>query len=152
MKKIAVIAAGLAGLGVAGMAMANEPYFPRGERGFQRMDANKDGKLSLQEISPVMDKRLITADSNGDKIVTAAEIDAMLTKRIEARRTRMMQLLDANKDGSITVAEMDSVVENMLNNADANKDGGVDMAELKSFKRGQWRKAFLQGTPPQTPN
>jgi Ca2+-binding EF-hand superfamily protein len=124
-------------------SLANEPYLPRNEKSLQRLDANKDGRISLTEVKPRMDKRLALADANGDKAVTAQEIDAMLLKRLENRRVRIMQLLDGNKDGSISQAEFDSVVEDMFDKADADHNGGVDLAELRGFKRGEWRKAYV---------
>lgn len=132
--------------------LANEPYFPRGEKAFQRLDINKDGRISTTEFAPVMDKRVAAMDSNGDKALTSAEIDAALIKRVERRRIRMMQLLDANKDGTISEAELDRVVDDMFDKADADHNGGVDLAEVRSFKRGPWRKALLNGPPPATGN
>lgn len=128
---------------IAGSALANEPYLPRNEKALQRMDLNKDGRISIDEVKPRMDKRLALADGNGDKAVTSAEIDAMLQKRLEGRRVRIMELLDGNRDGTITQAEFDRVVEDMFDKADVDNNGGVDLAELQGFKRGAWRKSFL---------
>jgi Ca2+-binding EF-hand superfamily protein len=127
----------------ANIALANEPYLPRGEKALLRLDSNKDGRLSLDEIKPGIEKRLTLADANGDKQVTTAEIDLMLQKRVEKRRTRIMELLDSNRDGSISQAEFDRVVEDMFDKADADHNGGVDLAEMQGFKRGPWRKSFL---------
>ena len=145
--KLQILAlAGLATLILVPAVHANEPYFPRGERGFLRLDANKDGKLTVAEYGPLLAKRMAIMDANGDKSLSAAEIDAALAKRIEARRTRMMQLLDANHDGSITEPELSAVLEDMFDKADTDKNGGVDMAEIKTFKRGPWRKARVDGS------
>lgn len=126
-----------------GPALANEPYLPRTEKGLLRLDANKDGRISLDEVKPRMDKRLALADGDGNKTITVAEIDAMLQKNIERRRTRILELLDSNRDGTITQVEFDRVVEDMFDKADADNNGGVDLAELQGFKRGPWRKAFI---------
>jgi Ca2+-binding EF-hand superfamily protein len=128
---------------VAGLALANEPYLPRGERALQRLDTNKDGRLSLEEIKPRLQQRLALSDANGDKMITAAEIDGMLQKRLEQRRGRIMQLLDRDRDGTITQAEFDRVVADMFDKADADNNGGLDLAEMRGFKRGVWRKGFL---------
>jgi DNA-binding transcriptional MerR regulator len=128
---------------VAGLALANEPYLPRGERALQRLDTNKDGRLSLEEIKPRLEQRFALSDANGDKMITAAEIDVMLQKRLEQRRSRIMQLLDRDRDGTITQAEFDRVVADMFDKADADNNGGVDLAEMRGFKRGVWRKGFL---------
>ncbi len=128
---------------IAGPTLASEPYLPRNEKALQRLDANKDGRISLDEVKPRMDKRLMLADGDGDKLVTSAEIDAMLQKRLEKRRTRIMELLDGNRDGAITQVEFDRVVEDMFDKADADNNGGVDLAELRGFKRGDWRKSYV---------
>jgi Ca2+-binding EF-hand superfamily protein len=130
---------------LAGSALANEPYLPRNEKALIKLDINKDGRISLNEVKPRMDKRLAEADADGNKAITSAEIDAMLQKRLERRRIRIMELLDGNRDGTITQAEFDRVVEDMFDKADADNNGGVDLAELQGFKRGQWRKAFVNG-------
>jgi Ca2+-binding EF-hand superfamily protein len=124
-------------------ALANEPYLPRNEKALQRLDANKDGRISIDEIKPNMDKRLALADADGNKIVTSAEIDAMLQKRLERRRIRIMELLDGNRDGTITQVEFDHVVDDMFDKADADNNGGIDLAELQGFKRGVWRKSYV---------
>jgi Ca2+-binding EF-hand superfamily protein len=144
MKKTIVLATGLTGLLVTA-ALANEPYFPRSERGLERLDLNKDGKLTPNELAPAVMKRAARMDANNDKVLTAAEIDAALTKRIEQRRGRIMLLLDRDKDGRITEAEFEGVVEDMFDKADTNGDGGVDLAEIRSFKRGPWRKGLIDG-------
>jgi Ca2+-binding EF-hand superfamily protein len=130
---------------LAGQAVANEPYLPRNEKALIKLDVNKDGRISLDEVKPRMDKRLAMADADGNKAITSAEIDSMLQKRLERRRIRIMELLDGNRDGTITQAEFDSVVEDMFDKADADNNGGVDLAELQGFKRGVWRKAYVGG-------
>ncbi len=146
-KKTILILAGL-GLLAAAPAQANEPYLPRGQKTFDRIDTNKDGKLEKSEFLPVAGRRLARMDVNGDKSVTAAEIEARLQERLKRRRDAIMAIMDADKNGTITESELDNVVAAMFNGADSDKDGGVSMAEVKGFKRGQWRKAYLlQGQP-----
>lgn len=127
----------------AGMTLADEPYLPRAEKSVQRLDINKDGKITPDEIKPRMQRRFTSIDVNGDKSVTAQEFDAMLQKRMEQRRLRYFSLMDSNKDGTITQAEFDRVADDMFDKADADNNGGVDLAELKGFKRADWRKTYL---------
>jgi Ca2+-binding EF-hand superfamily protein len=127
----------------AATAIANEPYLPRTQRMLERLDANKDGRIGLDEIKPRMQRRFAMADTNGDKFVTPEEIDAELKKRMEARRLRMFELMDTDKDGKISEVEFNQVAQSMFDNADSDNNGGVDLAEMKAFKRGQWRKTYL---------
>lgn len=141
---VALATIGLAGASALASAMANEPYFPRSEKRLQRLDANRDGKLTVEELAPVIRRRTAAVDSNGDRALTAAEIEAAMQKRIEKRRDRIMALMDADKDGTITEAEMDAVLADMFDKADTDDDGAVDLAEIQAFKRAQWRKGLLE--------
>jgi Ca2+-binding EF-hand superfamily protein len=139
----------VASIATATLSFANEPYFPRNERGFARVDVNKDGKIALAEFSPIAEKRLSRLDTNGDKAVTAAEIDGRFRELIERRRARIMALMDVDGNGTITTAELDKVTEAMFNGADTDKDGGLTMTELQSFKRAAWRRSFVESLKPQ---
>jgi EF hand len=133
----------------SGVAFANEPYFPKAQRGFDRIDANKDGKIALAEFAPVVERRMSRLDSDNDKVVTAAELDARFAAAIEKRRNRILGLMDANRDGRITESELDNLLQAMFNSADMDRDGGLTLVELQGFKRADWRKTYLlQRTQP----
>jgi Ca2+-binding EF-hand superfamily protein len=124
-------------------ANAGEPYFPRKEKSFGTIDANKNGEIDTAEFSPIALRGFTKMDVNGDKTVTSAEIDQRMTEAIARRRDRLLQLMDRNKDGSITEAELDKIVESMFNVADTDHNGGLTLAEMQGFKRGIWRKGML---------
>lgn len=142
MKKSILILAGV-GLLAASAALASEPYFPRSQKSFDRIDADRDGKIEKPEFMPTAFRSLTRMDVNGDRAVTSAEIDARLLEGVQRRRERTMAVMDTNKDGTITESELDKLVVAMFNGADSDKDGGLSMAELKGFKRSEWRKAYL---------
>jgi Ca2+-binding EF-hand superfamily protein len=144
MRKPTLLAASLLCL-VATAAYANEPYFPRSERGIQRLDTNKDGKLTAAELAPALLKRVESMDANSDNALSAEELDKAMLERVQKRRGRVMLLMDADRDGKITQVEVDRVLNDMFDKADTNGDGGVDLAEIKSFKRGVWRKGLIDG-------
>lgn len=147
MKKATLAIMALAGLGVvAGTAMAAEPYLPRMQKLFDRIDANKDGKVTSTELEPIAAKRFMKEDANGDGSVSSAEIDAALKIAMEKRRDRILATMDTNKDGSISKAELDGFVEAMVKGADANADGGVSLDEARSFKLAKWRKTLQSGS------
>jgi Ca2+-binding EF-hand superfamily protein len=137
---IVLIASGIAA--VATMAVASEPYLPRGQKGFDLLDANKDGKITVVELTPRAEKRFLSVDANKDDAVTAAEIDTALQAAIERRRNRIMATMDTDKNGSVTRTELDKYVEAMVKGADANGDGGVSFDEARIFKLAKWRKAL----------
>ena len=137
---ILVAASGVAA--VATMAFAAEPYLPRGQKAFERVDTNKDGKISLSEFSPLAEKGFLKVDANKDDAVSTAEIDAALQAAIERRRNRILANMDTDKNGSVTRAELGKYVEAMMKSADANGDGGVTFDEARIFKLAKWRKTL----------
>ena len=129
---------------VAGLAIASEPYLPRAQKVFDRLDSNKDGKISLAEFTPIAEKRFLSIDVNKDDAVSAAEIDASLQAGLERRRNRMLENMDTDKNGNISRAELDTYVEAMVKGADSDKDGGVTFDEARIFKIAKWRKTLAQ--------
>lgn len=125
-----------------GLAMAAEPYLPKSQKSFDRIDLNKDGKINLAEFTPVAEKRFLGIDVNKDNSVSTAEIDASLEAALERRRNRVLANLDADKNGAISRAELDSYVEAMVTGADTDSDGGVSFSEARIFKIAKWRKAL----------
>lgn len=126
-----------------GLAMAAEPYLPKAQKSFDRIDLNKDGKINLAEFMPVAEKRFLGIDVNKDNAVSTAEIDASLQAALERRRNRILANLDADKNGSISRTELDKYAEAMVAGADTDSDGGVSFSEARIFKIAKWRKALL---------
>ncbi|MEQ1521074.1 MAG: hypothetical protein ABL936_07365 [Aestuariivirga sp.] len=125
-----------------GLAVAAEPYLPKAQKSFDRIDLNKDGKINLAEFTPVAEKRFLGIDVNKDNAVSTAEIDASLQAALERRRNRILANLDADKNGSISRVELDKYVEAMVAGADTDSDGGVSFSEARIFKIAKWRKAL----------
>ena len=135
-----LLIAGVAAAG--GLATAAEPYLPKGQKSFDRIDLNKDGKINLAEFTPVAEKRFLGIDVNKDTAVSTAEIDASLQAALERRRNRILANLDADRNGAISRAELDSYIEAMVTGADTDSDGGVSFSEARIFKIAKWRKAL----------
>ena len=125
-----------------GLAMAAEPYLPKAQKSFERIDTNRDGKINLAEFTPVAEKRFLRLDVNKDNAVSTAEIDASLQAALERRRNRILANLDADRNGSVSRAELDKYVEAMVSGADTDGDGGVSFSEARIFKIAKWRKSL----------
>lgn len=138
-------AAALALMGTAQLAFANEPFLPRTERSFQRLDADSDGKMTINEWKPKAEKRFLRLDDDMNGTVTTAEIDAWLKRGIDRRKERLLTRLDQNKDGSVTRDEVDAYIDALFNGADGDKDGGLTLAEIREKSPRRSRQGDVKG-------
>jgi hypothetical protein len=118
----------------AGAASAMEPSMPRSPKIFARIDANSDGKITVEELKPRAERRFARFDGDSNGEVTTAEIDSAFQKLIEQRRARILKRMDGDANGVVTRAELDAFVVFMLDSADSNHDGGVSLEEAQSFR------------------
>ncbi|MBY8822183.1 EF-hand domain-containing protein [Sphingomonas colocasiae] len=179
MKKVIAVSA-LGALALAGgiaMAQTGETRAPgapttradataRADARFDRLDADKDGKLTPEDRALRGKERAdrmfaaLDADKNGQ--VSRAEFDAAREKRMERRKDRaeargergrhgmgrmahrgfgrdgMRGKLDANGDGTVTRAEFQAPALAMFDRVDANKDGTITLEERQAV-RAAWR-------------
>lgn len=141
MKTALLMAAITAGL-VASVAQAadNDDRGRRGpERpGFEQLDLNGDGQLTLEELQGQHEARFAEMDANGDGTVTAEELAAKMTQAVVDRAAKMVERLDENGDGVLQADEMEpgerrgNMAERMFGHADANEDGVVTAEEFEA--------------------
>lgn len=133
MKQRYIMIATLAGLIAVGAA-AGYAKSPDRQMRFDKIDANGDGSITLEEITAHRDARFTQADANGDGFLTPDEM------RGGNRAKRMMERLDTNKDGVLDSAELEAGdaermsrrVARMLERIDADGDGKVSMEEASA--------------------
>ena len=114
--------------------MAAGASLPAGKRAFGQMDGNKDGKLTVEELSPRAAKRLERYDGDKDGAVSRDEIDAALVKQMQARRDRLLKDLDSDQDDVISSAEVLAVVKMEFIDADRNGDGVLTPEEAQGYR------------------
>lgn len=116
----------------------------RGERAakmIERIDADKNGEISLEEFTTARLERFNAADANKDGSVTREEMLAQVEKRrAEHRVNRMFEHLDANKDGMITENETRVMAEKRFARMDRNDSGSIEKSEMRRMKK-HWRKS-----------
>jgi Ca2+-binding EF-hand superfamily protein len=118
----------------AGVALADgDKEGKRGSRHdgmFERMDANKDGKITKAEARQTSEERFKKVDTNKDNVITREEAKAAHEKMREERAKKhgdkehskhrkghrhgpghLFAKLDVNKDGKITKAEAQKVAD-----------------------------------------
>ena len=178
MNKLAIsLFAGAAAIAVAAPAIAQNRTAPqtdmtragvqeRTQKAFERMDANKDGKIDTADREArrkAMFDRM-DADKNGQ--ISSAEFSAMHANHQRGDRAGagkqgehaghkmgmrgqreagkgMGRTADANNDGAITLAEMQAAALARFDRADADKNGTVTSAERKA-QRDQMRQQMQQ--------
>jgi EF hand domain-containing protein len=106
-----------------------------GAGGFDRADANHDGKLSRDEGSDFLVEEIF--DSRD------ADHDGRMTKKEwiggDASRVADFKKRDANDDGIVTKEEAmkygraHGIANKILREADKNHDGGLDKAEVQAY-------------------
>ena len=102
---------------------------------FAAIDANKDGKVTPEELTAWRKAQAVGIDTNADGKLSVDELAAMdlkaMTDRAKARATEMVARLDTDGDGMLSASELVSppVPTDLFARIDTNKDGAVDQAE-----------------------
>lgn len=143
----------------------------RAQRMIERLDTDKDGKISLDEfkVQASTTFKAFDADNNGEiskdevkaqraafrearKAWREAEAGDAKTKARDAMRAagpgmlhgagRMFERADTDKNGTLSEAEAVAAAETMFNRRDTNSDGFIETAEFKPMDgRGHGKRA-----------
>lgn len=131
------------GLALAGTALAGPDCGKAGKGAaerFERLDANKDGKVTLAELTQSKESWLGKVDVNKDGVATAAELEQSHKALHAERVARIFEKRDANKDGRLTQAES-QMPERWFARSDDNNDGILTAAELAAPPRDKGARA-----------
>ncbi len=113
---------------------------------FEKIDANADGSLTVDEFIGAASKRFDKADLNSDGILSEGELVARIARKQAKRRAaRLINRLDYNGDGKVTKDEIQNRTRKRFALLDGNDDGKVEKSEMKrhasrSGKARQMRK------------
>ena len=101
------------------------------DRMFDRLDADHDGVVTLQEALAVVDKKFDKIDANHDGVIDRAELESWLGRRASAEHIdRILKHFDLNGDGKITKAEAETPMKKRFALFDRNDDGKITKEEL----------------------
>ena len=78
----------------------------RFEARFEQMDANKDGKVTAEELTAQAAARFAVADTNGDGSLSLEEMKAGAQAM---HSERLLKRFDANNDGALSAEELAKV-------------------------------------------
>lgn len=126
----------------------------RVERMMERLDLNKDGNITVEEMATRRQTRFEQIDADKDGKITAAEFanaprpgddragygkradDDDRMKRRADRQGRMMARMDTDKDGAISQQEWNAVDHSRrLTRMDTNGDGIISRDEIANMPR-----------------
>jgi Ca2+-binding EF-hand superfamily protein len=93
-----------------------------GGRMFERLDANKDGKVTTAEATTLWKQKFAELDKNKDNVLSAEEI--------KAGKGRRLKHADANHDGKVTLAEAQAKATEMFQRFDKNEDNVLTRDEM----------------------
>ncbi len=111
---------------------------------FAAVDADKDGKITPDEMAAFRAARVTAMDADKDGKISATELAAaqleVMKAKAELRATRMIAKMDSDADGMLTAAEMAAGTPSgkMFARLDADKDGAISQAEMDAA--GQMRR------------
>ncbi|MEM1162821.1 MAG: EF-hand domain-containing protein [Pseudomonadota bacterium] len=124
---------GLGTVAVTGtMALAQSE---RGQKMFERVDANGDGLISISEARAMREERFGKMDANGDGRVTLAELQETGKARRAERMAKRFEKMDANGNGAIERTEFEDMAEARFERIDQNGDGALSQDEIRQSRR-----------------
>ena len=162
---LGAVAAGLllSGLGAPAFAAKGEGrHHQRHAAMIERLDADKDGKVSLDEYKTTISAAFKTFDADGNGAVTKDEIKARREAFKDARKAvrdaaeadkgkarealraggpymlpgagKMFDRADTDKNGTLSETEVLASAEKIFARRDTNKDGALDTADARPGK------------------
>ena len=139
--KIALIAiAGLVAIGGAAVAKKGWDRGTQGPMRFEQMselyDANKDGKISQEEIDTNRGKLLVEFDADKSGNLALTEFQNLWLKANNQRMVRDFQQLDTDANGQVTTDEYKAPLAKLVAQLDRNSDGSIAVDEMPRGKHG----------------
>ena len=108
---------------------------------FDAVDANKDGKISPDELTAWRAAQAKSVDTNGDGKLSVDELAAMHLKEMTAAATdqaqKLVDRLDTDGDKMLSAAELvePPMPADLFAKVDTNKDGFIDQAEADAAQK-----------------
>jgi Ca2+-binding EF-hand superfamily protein len=147
--KLILAAVALSTLGIGALAttaFADRPGWV-GHRGgmmrqmMERYDANKDGKLTQQEIDDNRTQWFARFDADQNGSLSLKEFEALWLEAHRQEMIREFQRLDPNGDAAVSLEEYKEPLSRIVADRDRNGDGVLSKEDRPSGKE-RWRRGL----------
>jgi Ca2+-binding EF-hand superfamily protein len=112
----------------------------RAAKHFAAMDKSSDGKLDRTEAAKMPEKMFAQLDKNGDGQISREEMTLAQSTRSDQRARERFERADANHDGFISRDEAKAEVEARFAKLDTNHDGVLTADEMNAAHRGHGKR------------
>lgn len=117
-------------------------------RMLEQLDANKDGKLTQEEIDTGRKDALARSDADKDGKLTLAEYEKVWLEQMRPMMVRQFQHLDADGDAAVTADEFGKPFAGIVARMDRNDDGALDESDRRRGWGGKHRRGHGEGGGP----
>jgi Ca2+-binding EF-hand superfamily protein len=107
---------------------ANKKHGDFSQRILNRVDTDKDGKISKAEFDAEGSKLFAKLDENSDGKITESEMPQRHWARFGGK---MFDRMDADQDGKVTKAEFEAAGQKLFQRMDKNGDGIIEKDEMQ---------------------
>lgn len=139
---IIALALAASATGVSASSHKDGGHGPRGPMPtFEEFDANKDGKVSKDEMQAFAKAQFAKMDANSDGGLSADEMAKDGMEKMKKRQDKMFKKMDENGDGVLSFDELNGKMakrgEKMFDRLDADGDGLLSKDEMGKMKQGR---------------
>lgn len=146
--RLALAAIALSTLGIGALttaAFADRAGWGGGHGGMlrhmmQRYDANKDGKLTQQEIDANRTEWFGRFDTDKNGSLSLKEFEALWLEANRQDMIREFQELDPNGDAALSLDEYKEPLSRIVANRDRNGDGVLSKEDRRRGDKERWRR------------
>ncbi len=115
----------------------------RAQMMMERYDANKDGKLTQEEINSNREAWLKEFDANNDGKLSLDEFKQLWLKARAERIVRAFQRFDRDGDAGVTLEEYQRPLADIVERMDRNGDGALSKDDRRGHRK--WRQRMHDG-------